>query len=76
MENMDSNLIIQIFADDISVALAHQDRERLIQIAWKLREVIHILLKGMGLNESLPKCNNFLVAIIREVEMQAIRNTN
>ena len=65
-EEMEINFMIQIFADDISVAIGHGDRQMLIKIAWRLREVLHKLLKQLDLEESLPKCNNFIVDILVE----------
>ena len=46
---------IKIFADDVSAAVGHKDKEVLYIIIWKLREALHQILMDLDLEESLPK---------------------
>ena len=58
---MEENFSIQIFAGDISMAVSHKDKGRLVSIARKLKEIIHQILQDLDLQESIPKCNNFII---------------
>ena len=60
-----TQIAIQIFADDIAIPAAHQGRERLIQLASHLRQVLHMILVNIDLEESFPKRNHFFVDATR-----------
>ena len=57
----DWRLILQLFADDISGALAHKERRQVIILAEHLAKILIRVLKELGLEISLPKCSNFIV---------------
>ena len=54
-------VIIQIFADDISAAIGHEHRPEAIQLAHLLIAELCKQLDKTELNVSTPKCQNFLV---------------
>ena len=62
-----SSPAIQIFADDISVTVRHVNKKTLIEIIWKLREILHLILLELDLEESPPKRNNVIIEAIPEI---------
>ena len=54
------DVIIQIFADDISAAIGHKDKETVIKLAHILIGALLRKLSGADLDVSIPKCENFL----------------
>ena len=65
-ESSDWDLIVQIFAGDISAAISHEDRETVLEMAWTLKEILLEILGEIELDVSTPKCNNFLVDFLKE----------
>ena len=54
-------MILQLFADDISGAVAHRDRRQVIILAEHVARILSKVLKDLGLEIAPPKCNNFIV---------------
>ena len=48
MEQEGKNLLVQIFANDISSAAGHTDRETAIKLAWLLEEILLGELRATG----------------------------
>ena len=55
------DFIIQIFADDVSAAVAHEKRKAAIHIAWLLKDAILTNFGDLHLEIAIRKCNNFLM---------------
>ena len=55
------NVIVQMFADDISAAIGHELRSVAVQLSHILVAVLLGQLGGNDLDVSRPKCQNFLV---------------
>ena len=66
-EDSVSNPTIQIFADDISVTVRHVTKKTLIEIIWKLKEILYPILLGVDLVGNPPKCNNSIIEAIAEI---------
>ena len=54
-------LIIQLFADDISAAVAHKERRQVIELSEQLANILMQVLKKLGLGVAPHKCNNFIL---------------
>ena len=60
MPRQEWRFIIQLFAADSSAAVARADRKQVIVLAKHLAEILIKVLKELGLEVSIPKCNNFI----------------
>ena len=63
--DVDKDLMIQIFADDISIALRGRTAAEVAEIANKLGKILHEVLREIGLQLSSTKCKNFIVQLLR-----------
>ena len=66
---------IQIFADDMSAALAHGNEEKLTELAWSLSEVLNELLKELDLEDSVPTRNNFIFEALKNRGYEGFGNS-
>ena len=60
---MDVHLLIQISADDISVALRGRGVADIVTLAEKLGEILRKVLREKGLSRSQQKCKNFILQL-------------
>ena len=58
---IDEDFILQVFADDISVALKGADMQDLLGTARKLGQILDMVLREIGLKLSIQKCRNFIL---------------
>ena len=65
--DVEQDLLIQIFADDISIALRGQKTANVAEQANKLGMILHQVLREIGLKLSPLKCKNFVIQILRGV---------
>ena len=56
-------VLILFCADDISVSLGREDKEKLFEIVWILRDVLHGGPAKLDLKESIPSCFNFIAEV-------------
>ena len=61
------DLLVQIYAGDISATISHEKREIVLELAWILTEILLKALEEIDLEVSIPKCHNFLVDFIADV---------
>ena len=59
--DLQEGFLLQIFADDISVAIKGRDGVQVLQMARILAEVLQDTLAEMGLGLSHLECKNFLI---------------
>ena len=58
---IDEDFILQVFADDISVALKGANMQDMMQTARKLGRILDSVLREIGLKLSIQKCKNFIM---------------
>ena len=68
-------LIVQLFADDISAAVAHKDRRVVVTLSEEPARILIKVLKELGLEIAPNKRNNFLVGGGAEARKELARGT-
>ena len=61
------DLLLQVFADDISAAVKCQSTSEAVEMVNKLAEALLRVLHATGLRLSRRKCKNFLIQSLRGV---------
>ena len=65
MRKKKKDLLIQIFADDISIAIRGQSTAKVVELANKLGDILRRVLWETGLKLIPLKCKNFVIQILR-----------
>ena len=59
--DLEKDLLIQLFADDIPAMIIADDEEEVVRIAYELVQILEEVLRKLGLKLSPPKRNNFII---------------
>ena len=54
---------MQVFADDISMAIKGKEMSKVVEMADKLAGILKEVLRQLGLTLSIEKCRNFLIQV-------------
>ena len=72
----DSRLLMQVFADDVSAAIGHENREMLVKLAWLLRETLFPHQRGLTLDVRIPKRDNLFIELLIDQMLRVRHNSS